>query len=67
MVADIMKMEKAAELLPRVIEHMEWMTQTVHQAYHGIDATDPAMGTTWRECPNAFCKSTMIIIKSSAQ
>ncbi len=62
MVEEIMRMEKATEILPRVIEHMEWMANTVHQAHH----TEPEqMDKAWKECTHAFCKSTGIIVKEA--
>ncbi len=62
MVAEIMRMEKCSELLPRIVEHMEWMANTVHQAHH----TEPeCMDKAWKECPHAYCKSTAIVIKGA--
>lgn len=34
-------------------EHMRWMAQTIHQAYH------QDQGRVWQLCPRDVCKSTM--------
>ena len=44
---------------PRVaglIDHMCWMEQTVHQAYHHDVAN---VGRLWTSCTHAFCLSTV--------
>lgn len=39
-------------------DHLRWMAQTVHQAYH----TDQAKN--WRDCPVNICASTRNVLKS---
>lgn len=45
-------LEKRAGELPRVLEHLHWVCQTIHQAYH---TDEPG---TWIVCPKSICESS---------
>lgn len=45
-------LEKRAAELPRVLGHLEWVCQTIHQAYH------QDQNGTWIVCPKSICESS---------
>lgn len=45
-------LERRATELPKVLNHLEWICQTIHQAYH------PEQPGTWIACPKSICEST---------
>lgn len=44
----------------QLLDHMCWMAQTIHQAYHH-DAGNESR--TWQTCTHAFCSSTVRAIR----
>lgn len=45
-------LEQKAGMLPLALEHLQWVCQTIHQAYH----TDQP--GTWITCPKSVCESS---------